>query len=142
VKQPYRYIGVFLSAPKVLEAASAYSSNRLYRLIEHPHITFAFRPEKADESLFGLPVSVKVTGYGNNGENEGLRVELCQADERIRAMWEAIALPHITVSVSQTGESVNTRWLSFAPVEDGPVLHGIFGGCTEEREVILESIVP
>ena len=138
MKQTYRYIGVFLSLPQVLEAALEYSPKRLYRIIEHPHVTFAFHPERVEESLFGLPVSVKVTGYGNNGENEGLRVELCEADERLRAMWKAIALPHITVSVSETGKSVNTRWLSFFPAE-GAVLKGVFGGCTEEKVVVLKK---
>lgn len=48
---------------------------------------------------------------------------------------------HITLTVSREGEAVNTRELEFSEIT--PVrITGIYGGCTEEKEIILGNRNP
>ena len=54
---------------------------------------------------------------------------------KLSALMNQIEVPHITLSVSETGEPVNTRFLEFRPIE--PIcLTAVFGGYTKEHEVV------
>ena len=85
--------------------------------IEIPHITFSYKPDKVEESLFGTAVRVWITGYGNDGRNEGLKVKLECEDPVLQKMSEQIKIPHITLAVSKGEKAVNTSRLKFEPVE-------------------------
>ena len=107
----------------------------LEQQIEIPHITFSYKPDKVEESLFGTAVRVWITGYGNDGRNEGLKVKLECEDPVLQKMAEQIKIPHITLAVSKGEKAVNTSRLKFEPVEPME-LESFFGGCTEEKRVI------
>lgn len=47
--------------------------------------------------------------------------------ESLKALGEAIPMPHITLSVSRTGKPVNSRNLHFAPMTPFTI-ERIFGG--------------
>ena len=135
MEHPYVYIGCFLSASELYAAIDHIRSIRLSKTIEFPHVTFVYRPQAVDESLFGEKIKLRIVGYGNDGINEGLKVELASTNETINEMAAQIAVPHITLSVSEDGESVNTRYLQYAPIV--PIeLTGVWGGYTDSREVV------
>lgn len=126
MRTSYNYIGCFFS-PDILRAkVQPLWPQRLARPIVHPHVTFVYRPAQVDPSLFGTPVRVRAVSYGNDGVNEGLGVELFSDNPAIRAMIDAIPVPHITLSVSETGKPVNTCRLQFEPIPPFE-LTGVFG---------------
>ena len=106
----------------------------LFRQIKFPHVTTAYRPKKTSKSLYGRTVTIKVTGYANDGEKEGVKVTVITDDPELKKMIENIPVPHITISVAEKGKPVNTGKLNFEPIEstDEIVFKGTFGGFTGE----------
>lgn len=102
--------------------------SKLAKDIEFKHITTEFKPAKSHEHLYGQQATFVVTGYGNDEVNEGYKVKLvsCESDE-LRDLYEAIPIPHITLSVSPEGKAVNTKNLDFGPTDEFTVLTK-FGG--------------
>lgn len=135
----YRYIGCFFPQEHLLSYIAPLGYHHLEQMIAHPHITFAYRPDSVDESLFGETITIRATAYGNDGENEGLKVELISACPKLTKAFQAIAVPHITLSISAEGKAVNTGSLQFHQIEPFE-LTGIYGGYEAETEnVILTS---
>lgn len=137
MRHNYSYIGCFFEDLHGILEERNLSTGALDKVIQTPHVTFIYRPEVVEEELFGEEVKITVIGYGNNGENEGLRVELATSNPRLQEMIAEIAVPHITLSVSRRGEAVNTKDLEFAPVEPFELV-GIFGAYRKDGEVILK----
>lgn len=118
------YWGVFFTPEEL--AANGFSG-RLPKRILCPHITFEFRPKVMPEdflSLLGKPVDIIVTGYACNDDNEGLEIEIPQW---LKKWYRGANIPHITVSVSQTGKPVNTANLNFVRLPYTTTLHGRIG---------------
>lgn len=130
----YKYIGCFINFQKFQEAIKSLPAVRLDRVIEHPHITFVYRPDSVDTSLFGEPMDITVVGYGNDGTNEGLLVELGVQNPTLAAMAKRIPVPHITISVSADGQPVDTAKLTFSPMEPFSLM-GYFGGFKADDSV-------
>ncbi len=130
----YNYIGCFVDKGKLDEVISYLPRNRLSHEIEDTHVTFEYKPRRVDKSLFGTPIRVTITKYGFDKENEGLMVKLYSEDPRINDMISHIPKPHITLSVSDTGRAVNTRYLDFVDIPE-ICITGRFGGyCTLKTE--------
>lgn len=125
-----RYIGCFFTPEDVEAAMLTQPRQRLYRTIAHPHVTFAYRPESVPAELFGLSVTVKAVGCGNDGENEALLVEFAELPPALKPLADEIPVPHITLSVSEDGQPVNSRYLDFRPIAPF-FLTGVFGGMDE-----------
>ena len=121
------YIGCFFDRKTILEKAAQQYPDRLYRTIDCPHVTFAYRPDWIPYEAFGCPITVMVVSYGCDGENEAFGVELSDLPDVLQPLAQQIAVPHITISVSRTGKPVNSRYVPFAPIEPF-VLRGVFGG--------------
>ena len=117
MEHPYSYIGGFLRKQDYRRLLARCSAGTLARQIDAPHVTFVYRPEAVEEELFGEPLRLCVTGYANDGRNEGVRVEIRTENARLRDMAERIRCPHITLSVSEDGRPVDTGYLTFTPVE-------------------------
>lgn len=133
INDKFQYVGVFFEADYFMNEISKICDNHLFRVIQNPHITFAYKPSTIDESLFGERVVVKMVAYGNNGINEGVKVELVSANEAVRTAFSQIEIPHITISVSESGKPVNTRYLDFSQIE--PIeIEGIYGGWEKNIE--------
>jgi len=128
--ETYEYVGCFLDHATLAQAVQSLRTSPLKNEKRTPHVTFEYNPACVNTDLFGTPIRVTVTGYGNDGENEGLRVVLTSDDERINAVIRGIPVPHITLAVSDTALAVNTRYLHFedvAPIQ----LTGAYGGHIE-----------
>ena len=123
-----RYIGAFLTDK--LESS-------LQNTIEYQHVTFAHEPPETTldycSALYGQTVVFRCVGYGNNGINEGFKVELTEASPEIKTLFSKIAVPHITCGLSENAEKVNTRYLQFLPTEPFTV-SAVFGYVEYEKE--------
>ena len=101
--------------------------------IKDKHITTIFRPKTTNDDLYGITAVFEVIGYGINDDNEGYLVKMMSVnadEEKAKRLWDIynqIEVPHITLSVSQTGKPINTRYLSFEPT-DSRTLIGIYKG--------------
>ena len=101
-------------------------SGKLVKDIKDKHITCAFRPvsEMAEElaKFLGLEFRVKVIGYANNGENEGL---LCEPVDSFP--YYGAEKMHITLSCSEKGKPVNTAFLDFKEIDEPYIVTGVMG---------------
>ena len=102
--------------------------SKLSKDIEFKHVTTEYKPAISHEHLYGQQATFVITGYGNDEVNEGYSVKLvsCESDE-LRELYEAIPVPHITLSISPEGKAVNTKNLEFGPTDEFTVLTK-FGG--------------
>ena len=101
----------------------------LDKLIKNQHVTTEFKPLITHSELYGEKVFFIVTGYGNDKENEGLSVKLYgETKEQLKELYKKIPVPHITLSVSEHGKSVNTSRLVFTGNKfKGRILSATFG---------------
>ena len=92
-------------------------------------------PQNANESLFGQTAEITLTGYANNGKNEGFQVEVSSECDELNAMASKVRVPHITISICKDGAAVDTGSLKFEPID--PIkISGVFGGFTNRKDVI------
>ena len=130
----YYYIGCFVSREELFHCVKGISTGHLDRLIEAPHITFEYKPDEVDESLFGERIRVVAVGYGNDGQNEGLKVKVYADNKKITGMAEEIEVPHITLSVGMEGRAYDTRHLEFYAIKPFE-LEGVFGGYRQDGTI-------
>lgn len=106
--------------------------SKLYKDIEHKHITTEFKPAKTHEHLYGKEATLIIIGYGNDSINEGYCVKMisCEDDE-LQELYNNISIPHITLSVSEEGKPVNTSKLAFEQTIER-VIKCRFGGFTNK----------
>ena len=77
-------------------------------------------------------------GYENDGENEGLKVQLNSSEPRVQSMIDGLSLPHMTIAVSDDGKPVNTMRLNFKEIE--PIeLTGKYGGCATGGQILVRD---
>lgn len=126
-----KYIGCFFDYPALQASLERLPRQPLSRPVRAPHVTFAYRPHTIPTEAFGLPVTVMVTGYGCDGRNEALSVRFVGLPEILAPLAAQIPVPHITLSVCDTGKAVDSAHLTFAPVEPF-LLTGLFGGMDED----------
>jgi len=124
------YIGAFVNKKELLKVAETVSKNRLQRVIDNPHVTFKFKPQSVDKTLFGETVEITIIGYANDGKNEGFKVSVASNNPELSKMIEAIPTPHITISVSENGKPVDTGFLNFKNIRHPIKITGTFGGFT------------
>lgn len=130
----YEYIGCFFDREELFRKVAHIRKNPLPNEKQAPHITFVYAPRTVPEELFGQRVLVTVTGYGNDGHNEGLQVTLTADHPTIKEMIAQIPVPHITLAVSDDGQAVNTRYIPFLPIEPFPLV-GYFGGHLNQETI-------
>lgn len=137
MNHPFTYVGCFVEFEYFQSAISHIRKNPPENDIQYPHVTFEYKPEKVNKSLFGERVHITIVGYGNDGENEGVKVRLESDNRAIQKMISQIEVPHITIAVSSGGKAVNTRYLDFrdiAPIE----LDGKYGGHAKGCKPVIE----
>lgn len=116
----YHYVGVFFDQKELQNHADYWAvrlhKKRLEKIIMKPHVTFEYRPEITDETLFEKEVTFRVTGYGNDGKNEGFSVQMLSDSKPLLERYNKIAVPHITLSISEDSEAVYTSRLKFEEI--------------------------
>lgn len=123
----FEYVGCFFDYRELTELVAPIRKNALKNNKRTPHVTFEYKPDSILTELWDTAITATIIGYGNNGENEGLKVVLSSDNETINRMSRKIEVPHITLAVSDTGQAVNTRYLEFEPIEPMKIV-GWYGG--------------
>ena len=88
--------------------------------IKYPHVTLKYKPDfdEIPVEFFGSSFTLIIDGYGYDEENEGVHV-LFKCDNPVIQEWfDKIENPHITLSVSENGKVVNTKYLVFKPIDE------------------------
>lgn len=123
------YIGFFLDN-KI--------QNTLPREILHQHITFSYMPEneilEKAKNVLNEKATFRCISYGNNGKNEGYKVELVKSSDDIAKLFAKIPIPHITTGLGYSGKAVDTAYLNFRPCEVFEV-NGTFGFFCSDQKV-------
>lgn len=132
----FKYVGCFFEKDMLARVINQLGKERLEITKEYPHVTFSYRPQEVDETLFGEKIEVRMIGYGNNGTNEGVKVEVQSNNKKLQEMIDCIEVPHITLSTSLTGSPVDTKSLVFEPISQVEFT-GVYGGYTEWDEVVI-----
>lgn len=129
-----KYTGCFFAPESLKNSLENYTRQKLIKEIANPHVTFAYRPEEVPAMLFGQRVTIRAIGYGCDGENEALQVEFVNLPDGLKPYIGDTAIPHITLSLSETAKAVNSRCLDFKPIKPF-LLVGVFGGMDEAGTV-------
>lgn len=135
----YDYIGCFIDPQVFKESINKVRLNPLRNEIKYSHITFIYRPEEVEESLFGKDIEVVIIGYGNDGENEGVKVKIISEDAILQSMIDKIDVPHITVAIADNGKSVNTKYLKYKGIKHIKLM-GKYGGNIKEEDKSVLSL--
>lgn len=138
----YRYDGLFIDNTELLDKLNAVIKREpLEKIINSMHITFEYRPKRIFQDLFGTKVTIKVTGYGNDGSNEGVSVAIGRSVPELDKQAVVIKdYAHITISLSEGAKAVNTRYLSFEPFPSDKVftIKGKYGAMRMDGSVDIE----
>lgn len=121
-----KYIGCFIERSVIEKYAQLQGGQRLSRVIGHPHVTFCYKPQSVPYEFFGQEVKLRVVGYGCDGMNEAFLVEFESVPQNLLPLTKAITTPHVTISVSDTAEPVNSKYIHFRPIESFTV-SAVFG---------------
>jgi hypothetical protein len=126
----YIYIGIFVDYDTLQKFVNDnITKDRLSRVIEKPHVTFAFRPKEYNPDLIGKLVMLKVVGYACDGKNQGLQVTMEEtSNPEILAEFKKIKNPHITLSTSADGKPVDTGKMKFKPINNPFYIIGTYDG--------------
>ena len=134
-----KYVGIFIDANDVGKIIE----NEKVCLAKRPknfHCTMQYMPQdlKSFNDIMGKKVVIALTGHGNDGENSGYSVQLpddikkyfLNADEQGN-----LKVPHITTSLSDEGNAVNTANLNFEDLEKPIFVRGRFGAFVKEGDL-------
>lgn len=138
MNHPFIYVGCFIKFEDFQSAIRCIRKNPLENDIHDPHITFAYKPKEVSQSLFGEKIHITIVGYGNDGQNEGLKVQLTSDNPAIQIMINQIEVPHITIAVSKDGKPVNTKSIIFDDID--PIkMEGKYGGYAKWGKVVVRD---
>jgi len=95
----------------------------------HAHVTLSYRGgvESAHEEWLGEKVLVRVVAYGNNGKNEGLKVELESSNSELQKYLDTLGEHHITLSYARDSDPKFTANLDFEKLGEKIELVGVYG---------------
>jgi len=126
----YIYIGIFVDYDTLQKFVNDnITKDKLSRVIDKPHVTFAFRPKEYNPDLIGKLVMLKVVGYACDGKNQGLQIEMDNTSiPEILAEFKKIKNPHITLSTSEDGKPVDTGKMKFEPIDNPFYIMGTYDG--------------
>lgn len=83
---------------------------KLKNIVENQHITFVPPGVPKTLPVIGAYYDFKVIGYANDGQNEGVLVEL---PDELKEYYHNQNPPHITLSLADGAKAVNTGKLNF-----------------------------
>lgn len=119
------YAGLFINPEDLYDKFPPSLSHK----IRDPHVTTAYHPgvEKLFLDSLDSGAAIRAIGYGNDGKNEGLLVEVLADDPAIQktliertaqnSNGELKPTPmHITLSIAEGAEAFSTRNLHFEPL--------------------------
>ena len=151
----YVYTGLFIDNESqeglheiVRNQRSKHGVEGLSVLVQNSHITLLYKPEtkEAKSLLFGTIMSIRITGYANDGENEGFSVEIISGEDmsdeqkRILGIIPKKKILHLTYALSPDAKAKNTENLHFVSIDENEriTIRGVYGAFTSEGYVTTE----
>ena len=132
----YIYTGVFFDYNELQALVDKITQTRLFRSINNPHVTFAFRPSRINPALLGQKAEFEIIGYACDGKNQGLQVTMrVSGSTELYQEFRLIENPHITVSVSEDGKPVDTGKMTFIRTLEPLTITGRYGGFVDGKVV-------
>ena len=119
------YWGIFVQDDRFITS--------LEKPIKYMHVTFGFRSEVPTDIL-GEEVEISIVGYANDGKNEAYSVTVPEkyiqyiSNPRKRKL-------HITVSVSNSANPVDSNELDFKPIDKPFTVVGRFGFYGDDKVI-------
>lgn len=142
------YEGIFFDVD-MTELIHSLEERKLAKINDELHCTFKYHPtsDKVFNDIVGQTFEVLLTGYGNDGQNSGFKIQLpdelipyyINYDEQNPNMLKP---PHITVSLSEGAKASNTKNLKFKPLEKPIKITGKFGYWIKEENNEYLSFEP
>lgn len=131
------YEGLFINSDDLQKKIAP----TLKRKIRDLHVTTKFDPKGKDLNLgqLGTKARIRAVGYGNDGKNEGLLVEVEADDPVIQEACDALEVPHITLSLGPDGKPQDTAKLDFKPLAESFEIGGEYGLYSQGR-IIKDSL--
>lgn len=133
-----KYEAIFLD-DESLKLIHQLETNKLSRVNDEIHLTLKYKPNKEEifNEIVGKEFELYLIGYANNGINAGFEVELSEELKPYYLNFDEenssqIKTPHITSSLTEDAEAVNTKNLNFIPLPQKYKVTGKFGYWIEE----------
>ena len=125
------YEGLFIDSEeleKLFKNEGTFLGNRN----DLPHITFLYKPDGKHliEDVIGKSITCYLTAYGCDGDNSAFQVSLPDDYNDLYLNKDEngdVIEPHITVSLSDNGKAINSRYLTYVKLKEPITIKGTFG---------------
>lgn len=155
-KDQVAYAGFFIGPEELYRLFPPSLSQKILS----PHVTTAYRPDVTELFLdaLGSSANIKIIGYANDGQNEGLLVEVEAENPEIQKFLNERVAPdkngelkpvptHITLSINKEegAKAVNTRNLEFTTLDEPISISGTYklfgknGVLIDQKDYFLSS---
>lgn len=135
-----KYEAIFLDEESV-KLIHRLEENKLDRVNDEIHLTLKYKPSDKEifNDIIGQEFEMYLIGYGNDGNNSGFEIELSENLKPYYINYDEINTnilkkPHITASLSEEAEAVNTKNLNFKKLPQKYTVKGRFGFWIEDDD--------
>lgn len=135
-----KYEAIFLDEESV-KLIHRLEENKLDRVNDEIHLTLKYKPNDNEifNDIVGQEFEMYLIGYGNDGNNSGFEIELSENLKPYYINYDEINTnilkkPHITASLSEEAEAVNTKNLNFKKLPQKYTVKGRFGFWIEDGD--------
>ena len=135
-----KYEAIFLD-DESLKLIHQLETKKLDRINDEIHLTLKYRPNKNEifNDVVGEYFEMYLIGYGNDNQNSGFEIELSDNLKNYYINYDEenpsiLKKPHITASLSEEAEAVNTKNLDFQTLPSKYKIKGRLGFWIEEDD--------
>lgn len=135
-----KYEAIFLDEESV-KLIHKLEENKLDRVNDEIHLTLKYKPKDNEifNDIVGKEFDMYLIGYANDGMNSGFEIELTEELKPYYINYDEINTttlkkPHITASLSNEAEAVNTKNLNFIKLPQKYKVKGRFGYWIEDDD--------
>ena len=135
-----KYEAIFLDEESI-NLTHELEENKLDRVNDEIHLTLKYKPKDNEifNDIVGKEFDMYLIGYANDGMNSGFEIELTEELKPYYINYDEINTttlkkPHITASLSNEAEAVNTKNLNFIKLPQKYKVKGRFGYWIEDDD--------
>ena len=135
-----KYEAIFLDEESI-NLIHELEEKKLDRVNDEIHLTLKYKPKDNEifNDIVGKEFDMYLIGYANDGMNSGFEIELTEELKPYYINYDEINTttlkkPHITASLSNEAEAVNTKNLNFIKLPQKYKVKGRFGYWIEDDE--------
>lgn len=135
-----KYEAIFLDEESI-NLIHELEENKLDRVNDEIHLTLKYKPKDNEifNDIVGKEFDMYLIGYANDGMNSGFEIELTEELKTYYINYDEINTttlkkPHITASLSNEAEAVNTKNLNFIKLPQKYKVKGRFGYWIEDDD--------